>query len=67
MEAGARLRQLRGSRTIKEVAGAVGISESALQMYETGKRRPRDDVKQRLAEYYRKSVAFIFFPTKTTN
>ena len=37
---GQRLSNLRGNRTLKEVANAVGISVSALAMYETGKRVP---------------------------
>lgn len=61
MEAGEKLRQLRGTRSLREVARDIGISPSALQQYETGKRRPRDPIKEQLAAYYRKSVAYIFF------
>lgn len=58
---GEKLRTLRGSRTQEEVAKAVGISTSAYASYEQGTRVPKDQVKIRLAEYYRKSVAYIFF------
>lgn len=53
--------RLRGKKTRKEVAESVGITERALQSYELGERIPRDDVKQRLAEYYHRTVGHIFF------
>ena len=55
------LKDLRGERTLGEVAKAVGISVSSLGMYETGRRIPRDDVKIRIAKYYGTTVAAIFF------
>ena len=55
------LKDLRGDRCMKEVAAAVGISISALGMYETGKRMPRDSIKMRLAAFYGKTVEEIFF------
>lgn len=58
---GVKLVKLRGNRTQDEVAKAVGISKSALAMYESGKRIPRDPVKVRLATFYKKSIPFIFF------
>ena len=59
--AGERLRALRGNRSQEEVAEALGISQSALCAYESDKRTPRDPVKVRIAEYYKRSVATIFF------
>ena len=44
-----------------EVALAVGVSKSAIAMYELGERVPRDDVKVKLAKYFGKSVSTIFF------
>ena len=64
MEMGRKLTELRGDKTQDEVASAVGISKSALCMYETGSRVPRDPVKARLAAYYKKSIGFIFFNPK---
>ena len=58
---GKRLSNLRGNRTLKEVANAVGISVSALAMYETGKRVPRDEIKVMLARYFNTSVEALFF------
>ena len=56
-----RLREARGNTPRKEVCQAVGISLSALMMYENGKRSPRDAIKYRLARYYRTSVDDLFF------
>ncbi len=57
----ARLIKLRGNKTQDEVAKDVGISKSALGMYETGARIPRDNIKLKLADYYNTSVEAIFF------
>lgn len=58
---GKRLIALRGKRLVKDVAKALGISASALSMYETGQRVPRDEIKIRLARYYDRTVDSIFF------
>ena len=58
---GNRLTRLRGDKSQSEVARAVGISDSALSMYECGERIPRDSVKVKLAEYYGETVQAIFF------
>lgn len=52
---------LRGDQKQEVVAAAVGISRSALAMYERGKRVPRDEIKVRLAKYYHTSVQAVFF------
>lgn len=56
-----RLQKLRGKRSRDEVAKAIGVSVSAIAMYENGERIPRDGIKLKLAEYYQKSVQEIFF------
>lgn len=58
---GRKLVELRGDKTQDEVTKAVGISISALSMYEQGKRIPRDEIKIKLAQYYRTSIEEIFF------
>ena len=58
---GERLKRLRGDRTLKEVSERVGISGSALSMYENGARIPRDEIKIKLANYYKKTIQSIFF------
>lgn len=57
----ARLKAARGKRNREEVAAAVGISPSAIGMYEIGARIPRDDVKIRLANYYGVPVQDLFY------
>ena len=61
---GKKLAELRGDKTQEEVAKAIGISTSALSMYERGERIPRDSIKIEIAKYYKKSVQSIFFNLK---
>ena len=56
-----RLRNLRGDKSQKEVAEAIGISQSSYAMYETGDRVPSDENKRKLAAFFRKTVQEIFF------
>lgn len=58
---GKRLRDLRGGQSPFEVCEKVGISRSALAMYETGQRIPRDEIKVALARVYKTTVEAIFF------
>lgn len=55
------LRELRGDRSLADVAKNVGVSVSAMSMYESGDRVPRDQVKLALAVYYDRPVSYIFF------
>ncbi len=61
MSVGMKLRALRGNKSQKKVASDLGISKSALSMYEQDKRIPRDEVKVQIAEYYCVSVMEIFY------
>lgn len=61
MSIGMKLKALRGQRTQQEVADKVGITKSALAMYERDKRVPRDEVKVKLADFYGETVQSIFF------
>ncbi|MGF6906861.1 helix-turn-helix transcriptional regulator [Fusobacterium sp. PH5-44] len=56
-----KLIRLRGKRTQEEVAQALGITRSALSNYEQGVRVPKDDIKIKIARYYRTTVQEIFF------
>ncbi|MMZ52795.1 HTH-type transcriptional regulator Xre [compost metagenome] len=56
-----KLVSLRGESSREEVAAEIGISVSALQMYENGQRIPRDEIKIRLANYYSVTVQALFF------
>lgn len=63
---GHKLRALRGEMDAKTVADALGISTSALFMYERGERIPRDQIKKRIAQYFGQSVEEIFFRRVST-
>ena len=58
---GERLRELRGNRTITEVAEDLGLTKGAISQYELGLRVPSDTVKKELARYYNVSVQELFF------
>ena len=62
---GQRLRRLRGKRTLREVSEATGLAQSTINMYEHDTRAPGDDNKRRLADYYKRSVPYIFFNAGT--
>lgn len=57
------LRYLRKKKgvTQTEVAKALGVPVSTYNAYETGQNVPKDPMKQRIANYYSRSVQFIFF------
>lgn len=58
-----RLRMAREKKgcTADEVAKAVGVSRSTIQMYECGQRIPRDAIKSELSRFYGISVQRLFF------
>ena len=60
-EIGTRLAALRGNISREILAKELGISVSAIQMYETGERVPRDEIKIKIAKYFNRSVQSIFF------
>lgn len=66
IQIGKRIRELRGQKnmTAEDLGKALGISTSAINMYECGQRVPRDEIKISIAEYFGVSVETIFYPTK---
>ena len=56
-----RLRELRGDKSQREVADAVGTTAMAISLYESGERVPRDEIKIRLASYYGTTVDALFY------
>lgn len=58
---GERLRALRGERSQKDVAEAVGVTVMAVSLYESGERIPRDEIKLKLAKYYDTDVNTLFY------
>lgn len=61
MKAGEKMRELRGKRSKREIAEALGISLSSYVKYERGERTPKDSLKKRIAEFFGVTVSFIFF------
>lgn len=64
MTVGQKLISLRGEKPREDVAKDLGISLSALAMYERDERTPRDEIKVKIAQYYQTSVQEVFFATK---
>lgn len=62
-KSGQRIKTLRekSGKTLEEVATDLGITVSSYRKYEAGTRIPRDELKERIANYFNRSVAFIFF------
>jgi transcriptional regulator with XRE-family HTH domain len=58
---GEKLVKLRGKKSPEEVAKAIGVSLSSYIKYERGERNPSDAVKRRIADYYGRTVGYIFF------
>ena len=56
-----RLVLARGDKRREDVASAVGVSLSAIAMYENGNIIPRDETKVKLADYYGTTVQSLFF------
>lgn len=60
---GAKIKNLREDKNITREAfcETVGISLSALSMYETGQRIPRDEIKLKIARQLDTSIEALFF------
>ena len=58
---GERLRKLRGTKPRSTVAKALGVTTQALWLWESGQRTPTDEMKIKICDYYRRSVANIFY------
>lgn len=66
VQIGQKIRTLREKKneTVEQLSNALEVSASAITMYETGKRIPRDEIKIRIAEHFIVPVESIFFPNK---
>lgn len=60
---GSRLRKIRTERgeSVEALARSIGVSNSAIGMYEGGQRVPRDEIKIKIAEHFDLPVEQIFF------
>lgn len=54
-----RLKKLRGSKTLKEVAEGIGISHTSLVYYEKGQRTPEAKMLYKLCKYYGVSSDYL--------
>ncbi len=61
MTIGEKLKKLRGKKTQSELSRELGILPSAYSNYENDYRIPNDEVKKKIATYYKKTVDEIFF------
>ena len=61
MTSGEKMRSLRGNKSRQRVSEDLGISFSSYVKYERNERIPRDDVKIKIAKYFRTTVQDIFF------
>ena len=61
---GEKIEAMIGDKNKKVVADELGISYSALRMYITGQRIPKDEIKIKMAVYFNKTVDEIFFNSK---
>lgn len=57
------LRELR--MTMKELGAVVGLAESTISQYETGKRQPDNETLLKLGEYFNTSVDYLLGSTRT--
>ena len=60
---GEKIKKLREEQDIQrdDFCDTVGISLSALSMYETGQRIPRDEIKLKIARCLNTSIEALFF------
>lgn len=56
-----KLIELRGDMSREQLAVDLGISYSAIVSYESAERVPRDEMKVKIASYYKVNVEDIFF------
>lgn len=56
-----RIRELRKAKkvTMKDLGNIIGVAESTMSLYETGKRKPDPETLSRLADYFNVSVDYL--------
>lgn len=57
------LKELRGTKKRKEVAGEIGITTTYYGMIENGERNPSLNTAMKLAEYFKVPVETLFVET----
>ncbi len=68
MTIGEKLKCLREEKgiSVDEMAKELDLTRQAVYNYESNSRIPRDEIKVKIAQYFKKSVEEIFFDTKAT-
>lgn len=61
MTIGEKLKKLRGDKKQSILARELGILPSAYSNYENDYRVPNDEIKKKIADFYKKTVDEIFF------
>ena len=63
VKVGNKIRTLREDRGISRftLAVEIGVTPQAVQMYESGERTPRDEIKEKIADFFDVTVQEIFF------
>lgn len=66
---GKRIRLLRNEKGVsqEELSKVIGVTTSAISMYETGARKPSYEVISRLADYFNVTMDFIVGRTEVRN
>lgn len=54
-----RLKELRGNKTLQEVADSLDITRVSLGYYEKGERKPDIEILYKIADYYKVSVDYL--------
>ena len=69
MTVGNKISQLRNEKKVtrSDLSKAIGVSRSAIAMYERGERIPKDSIKVKIAAFFGKSVESIFFVNQLHN
>ena len=68
MTIGEKLKCLREEKgiSVDEMAKELDLTRQAVYNYESNSRIPWDEIKVKIAQYFKKSVEEIFFDTKAT-
>lgn len=65
-----RIKELRQEKnlTLKELGDALGLRDNTLSQYETGKRTPKEEILEQIADYFDVSVRYLAgFSTERDN
>ena len=58
---GQRLKDLRGDMSLDELSEKINIPKSTLWRFESDVTRPNDQIKKKIADFYKKTIQEIFY------